>query len=237
MKGFFGMAECSRLMATNRAMWLCGVPLAVIAGCAVEPVTATNPDKVASTTEPAGGSSARASRHCVVAPSGATTCYATFTEAIAAATGGEITDAPADPKLVLDDERFAARINAIADRVARQAADPAASRIVPFSGVVIGIAYKDANFGDDTWVFNQPFGCDGNTATVDFEVQNLNTSPYTCCDFNDNISSFKSFSNCNTVLYEDWFFGGAATNGGTPISDMSYVGDAMNDRASSIRWF
>lgn len=228
MMGFVERAECSRRMAANRATWLSGVLLAVITGCGVEP-TGTSSDK-----EPASGSSARSSRHCVVAPSGETTCFGTFTEAIAVATAGEITDAPADPKLV-DQPGFAARINAIGERVKQSG--PAASGVVPFSQVVIGIAYKDAHAEGDTWVFIQPFGCDSNKSTVDFSVENLNTSPYTCCDFNDNISSFLAFNNCLMVLYEDWFFGGAATNGGTPIDGMGYVGDAMNDRASSIRWF
>lgn len=229
MMGFVETAERSNRMAANRAAWLSGALLAVIAGCAVEPAAGTSPDE-----EPAAGSSARSSRHCVVAPSGETTCFGTFTEAITTATAGEIADAPADPELV-DQPGFAARINAIGQRV--KLAGPAASGIVPFSSVVIGIAYKDKNFGGDTWVFIQPFGCNLNKFTVDFSVDNLNTDPYTCCDFNDNISSFNSFNDCLTVLYEDWHFGGAATNGGGPIEGMGYVGDAMNDRASSIRWF
>jgi len=229
MMGFVEMAERSNRMAANRATWLPGALIAAIAGCAVEPATDTSSEK-----QPASGSSARASRHCVVAPSGETTCFGTFTEAIAVATAGEIADAPADPKLV-DRPSFAARINAIGDRV--KLAGPAASGIAPRSDVVIGIAYKDAHFEGDTWVFIQPFGCNGNKSTVDFSVDNLNTSPFTCCDFNDNISSFNSFNGCLTVLYEDWMFGGAATNGGIPIEGMGYVGDAMNDRASSIRWF
>ncbi len=215
--------------------WLLGVLLAVIAGCAVEPATGANPEDEASPTKSASGSTARSSRHCVVAPSGETTCFGTFTEAIAVATAGEIPDVPADPRPV-DVPSFAARIKAIAERVAKQPAGRAASGIAPLANVVIGIVYKDANFGGDTWVFNQSIGCDGNVSTVDFTVPNLNANPFTRCDFNDNISSFHSFSNCQTVLYEDFFFGGAATNGGTPIADLSFVGSAMNDRASSIRW-
>lgn len=236
MMGFCGTIARSSGMAVNRATWLAGALLAVMAGCAVEPATGTASDQQATPGEPAAGSSARASRHCVVAPSGQTTCFGTFTEAIAVATDGEITDAPADPRLV-DEPSFTARINAIAERAANQPHDPAASGIAPRVNVVIGIAYKDANFNGDTWVFNQTQGCDGNFTTVEFSVFNLNTDPFTCCDFNDNISSFHSFSNCRTVLYEDWFFGGSATNGGVPTADLGYVGDAMNDRASSIRWF
>jgi len=224
-------------MAAHRTTWLVGALLAVVAGCAAEPAAGTGPDQAAAPEEPAAGSSARASRHCVMAPSGETTCFGTFTEAIAVATGGEITDAPADPALV-DQPSFAARINAIAERVASQPQDPTASGIAPRTNVVIGIVYMDSNFGGDTWVFIQPHGCDFNLSTIDFSVANLNTSPYDCCGgINDEIGSFQSFSGCQTVLYEDWMFMGSATNGGVPIVDMSFVGGAMDDRASSIRWF
>jgi len=207
-----------------------------MAGCAVEPAAGTTSDQQATPGEPAAGSSAHASRHCVMAPSGETTCFGTFTEAIAVATAGEITDAPADPALV-DQPSFGARINAIAERIASQPRDRAASGIAPRANVVIGIAYKDSNFGGDTWVFIQSHGCDFNLSTIDFSVANLNASPFDCCGFNDEIGSYRSFSGCQTVLYEDWFWTGAATNGGTPSVDESFVGGAMDDRASSIRWF
>jgi hypothetical protein len=176
--------------------------------------------------------------HCVSGSSGEAKCYSTFTDAIAAATGGEILDAPADPREALDDSRFAARLDAIAlRRAADRKSGAIEAHVRPASTVVIGISYLDANYGGNTWVWNEPYGCDGNTSTVDFWVPNLNTSPYSNYGFNDSISSFHSYSNCTTVLYDDWFWGGAATNGGFPIADMSYVGNAMNDRASSIRWY
>jgi hypothetical protein len=215
------------------------LPICVLAGCGMEPMSGTEPAAAAPPAASApSAATASPAQHCVSGPSGEATCYATFTEAIAAATGGEIADAPADARLALADERFANRINAIAlKRAADLQSGALAAHITPASTVVIGISYLDANYGGNTWVWNQPYGCDGNPYTIDFEVYNLNMSPYANYGFNDNISSFHSYSNCQTVLYEDWYWGGSATNGGVPIADMSWVGAAMNDRASSIRWF
>ena len=56
---------------------------------------------------------ANKNRHCVTDLSkrdDPTTCYDTFTAAIAAATGGRITDAPADLRVAMNDERFLARV-------------------------------------------------------------------------------------------------------------------------------
>jgi hypothetical protein len=56
-------------------------------------------------------------------------------------------------------------------------------------------------------------------------------------DINDNISSFHPYSNCATVLFNHWFFGGPATNDGVPVVDMPVLGPALNDQASSIVWY
>ena len=53
----------------------------------------------------------------------------------------------------------------------------------------------------------------------------------------DCISSFRPYGGCAVVLYENRDFWGAATNGGWPSWDFPYVGDAMNDKASSIRFY
>jgi hypothetical protein len=65
--------------------------------------------------------------------------------------------------------------------------------------------------------------------TMDFS-----TSSLVPLGWNDVISSFRSFSNCQTVLFEDINFGGSTTQ---KTVDLSFVGKAMNDRASSIQWF
>jgi hypothetical protein len=202
--------------------------LVLLAACAVDPSAEQGAgDQVVA---PSFG------QHCVVSPSSEITCFDSFTDAIATATGGEIQDAQTDAAVALADPGFAARINAIAARQDPQSA-LAPGGVGRAAMVVIGISYKDGNYGGNTWVWLQPTRCDFNSSTVDFEVPNLNTSPYSGSGFNDSISSFRSFNNCLTVLFEDWFYGGAVTSGGVPTLDMSYVGNAMNDRASSIRWY
>ena len=234
MRDHVGVTVQSRPMISKLAVWLCALPLAPVLGCAVEPATGHVSDDTANTPD-VNASSGGTSRHCVTPSSEVTTCYGTFTEAIAAATSGVIRDAPADPKDIVDESLFADRINAISQRnTARGRQSDSAGPIANASNeVVIGIVYKDANYHGDTWVFTKSAGCDG---LVHYGVGNLNTSPYTCCDFNDNISSFHSYSGCGTILYEHWFEMGVATNDEQYISDMDYVGGVMNDRASSISW-
>lgn len=177
-------------------------------------------------------------KHCAVDLQGETTCYATFNEAIAHATAGQLTDAvDADGKI--EPAAFARRVDGIATRRTANVAGGGTSNAV--GTTLIGVVYKAANFGtnEQTWTFFRPgnVGCDGNLNTSEFSVENLNTSPYTVSDMNDEISSFIGFSGCSLVLWSNWFFDGDATNNGVPLPFMSYVGDNMNDRASSIAWF
>ncbi len=209
------------------APWILSLPLS-LAACAVEPGDAA--------TAPAP--EAPELKHCAVELHGETTCYATFDDAVSRATAGRITDATRGAGHVMDDAAFAERVNALG---AARTASVAGGATTNVGTTLIGIVYKSADFSLDeqTWTFFVPgrLGCDGNLATSEFSVENLNTSPYTVSRINDGISSFRSFNNCRTVLWSDWFFGGAATNFGFPLEQTLYVGDAMNDRASSIAWF
>jgi hypothetical protein len=173
--------------------------------------------------------------HCVSTPDMQATCYATFTEAIAAATGGRIADAPARFADVIDSDDFAARINALA----RPRPADFATGTTPTTAaanVVVGIVNYDPDYRGKDWVFLQNVGCDGNPHTEEYQVVNLNTSPYTVSDINDNIRSFRSFSSCQMVLYTDWYFGGTPTNNGVPITNMNNLW-GLNDSASSIAWY
>lgn len=190
-------------------------------GCAVE--SGTTDDPTAST--PASGATAPAAPHCVQSVSSSQpSCFSSFTAAIAAATGQQITDAPADARAALSDPAFRARIDGLA-----AAPPPRGSAVLqPLTSVVIGIHYLDDNFGGTTYTVIADAGCDGNLSTIDWQIAAIQDP------WNDKISSFLAFSNCSEQLYEASNFGGAQT----PIAQsMSAVGPAMNDRASSIRWF
>ena len=192
----------------------------------------------ACTTEPSAPSTADpALTHCVATMSGDSACYATFTEAMAAATGGAITDAAADSHDAFADGTLTERL----DGLWRERAGAPRASLAPTPGngnIVIGIVYHDAGFHGKDWTFVATSGCEV-VGDASWAVQNLNTSPYTVSDMNDNISSFRSFAGCGTVLYADW-----KQNRENPVAgqtslvkDASFVGDALNDRASSIAWF
>jgi hypothetical protein len=69
--------------------------------------------------------------------------------------------------------------------------------------------------------------CTASTSDLDFYVNSMPGG------WNDVISSFHSYANCYTKLYEDNNRTGATYG---YVGDSSYVGNAMNDRASSISW-
>lgn len=174
--------------------------------------TAVSDAKLVSTTI---GGPGTLTPHCVGrVSSNEVSCYSTFREAIAFATGGAISDAP-EARAALADESFARRINALS--------------VAPRDGVVIGTMFVDANFQGASFTWTAGRACDGNASTLDYWVTSL-----VPVGWNDVISSFRSFSNCQTVLFEDVDFGGTST---PKEIDMSFVGGAMNDRASSIQWY
>jgi hypothetical protein len=152
--------------------------------------------------------------HCVSQiSSNDVSCYSSFREAIAFATGGMIVDAP-EANVALVDESFARRIDALS--------------VTINAGVVIGIDYEDAKWTGSTLTWTANIGCDGNIGFADFEAFSMPSG------WNDEITSFRSFSNCQTVLFEHNGFFGATTQ---KAVDLSFGGSAMDDRASSIRWF
>jgi hypothetical protein len=207
-------------MNWNQISRLFAVSAVFAAGCATDPdpgaeATTTAPNQAAPATGP----------HCVVhVPTGQTSCFDSFTQAISAATNGRIADAPADARAALADDSFRTRINALADATPRTLDRAVRPRLT----VVIAIQYEDAGFQGATLTSTADFGCDGNFGTIDFELAVMPSG------WNDEISSFSAFSNCAEVLYENGGFGGAQTQLAT---ELSYVGDALNDEASTIRWF
>ena len=92
---------------------------------------------------------------------------------------------------------------------------------------VIGIEYQHSNFGGATLTFTSSVTCYGYTHSY----SNLSY----LSGWNDTISSARAYSGCtHSYHYEHAYFGGAIVDCGTSCS---YVGGAMNDRTSSLRWF
>jgi hypothetical protein len=89
---------------------------------------------------------------------------------------------------------------------------------------VIGIEYTAANYGGASYIF-------GASATCSPATFGVTSMP---AGWNETISSARAFSGCNhSYHYEHTSYTGAVKDCGT---DCSYIGDALNDRTSSIRW-
>lgn len=160
-------------------------------------------------------------RSCVMdVSSGTTSCYRTFTEAIAEATGGKIADAPADASAGVKDPRLAARLNATSKKtntgtVNRVAAD-----------IVIGIEYEDSDFEDSSLIYSAPWGCTGPINDFDWGVASLPSG------WNDQIGSYRGYGGCWVRHFEHINYTGVFTAFDSGQADMGW----MDDEASSIQW-
>jgi hypothetical protein len=202
-----GMSLRPQAAAAMTAVGLCAA-VAVPASAQPNPNPAKSPNHL------------RASRHCVVhlAEQGRATCYDSFRKAIADASGWQITDAPDSAAGV--DPRLDARINALPGAKKRGAS--------ALGGIVLSIEYVDINFGSSTFTFTGNRECTGPISDLDYQYPDLAVRGW------DNvISSFKTYANCFVNHFENPNYGGIRTGyQGT----RSYIGDAMNDRTSSLQW-
>ncbi|PPI56019.1 hypothetical protein [Rathayibacter toxicus] len=102
---------------------------------------------------------------------------------------------------------------------------PAQSDVAPVASTVIGIFYENDNYGGAFYITSvAQNGCNGYA----YGYTNLAS-----ISWDDRITSFRSYSNCKTAIFEDTNYGGASYG---YYVNSSNVGAAMNDRASSIRW-
>ncbi|MGA2929299.1 MAG: hypothetical protein ABSG43_25580 [Solirubrobacteraceae bacterium] len=177
---------------------------------------------------------------------GGPTCYTSFRAAIAAATDGRVTDAPNNVATAMASRRLAAELNQTpsgdsisgttpmkTNQTSPTSSDSATSALrvaqtASSSSYVLGIEYVDANWQGSTFTWTGNHTCASTLSDIDYYVPSL--VPY---GWNDVISSFDSYSNCWTKLFENANFTGATYGF---ADSTSYVGDAMNDRASSIQF-
>jgi len=147
-----------------------------------------------------------------------TSCFETFTAAIAHATGGRVADAPNDAHAYATDV-------ALRDRVERIAG------LHPAAAYFIGAQYKDANYRGDVWVYYGDHPCAaGFGSSPEYEAAVMPSG------WNDEISSFIAGTGCKEVLYAE----GGCMGHESDVNQAdfeAYVGDAMNDQTSCIRWF
>ncbi|HEX3762888.1 MAG TPA: hypothetical protein VHW23_29530 [Kofleriaceae bacterium] len=189
-----------------------------LSGCAVDPsqgAAGDPPQASAGEAASSPGSRAHPGHHCVLSATSELSCFATFTEAMAAGSSGRIADAPSNVKAALSDPGFNARVDALA-------AAPAAQ-------IVVVILYDDTDQDGDSFAIWKGSGCDGDITTKDHDVASL--TPY---GWDDSVESLHSYSQCHTVLYANDNWTGARTG---KIGTSNNVGDIMSDEANSLEFY
>jgi len=151
--------------------------------------------------------------HCVrdLSRAGApTTCYNSFTTAIAKATGGRVTDAPGDARVAMRDRRLLAKLNAlpgakIKPKLTAKAtpkATPKAKAAARRAAVApITILFQDRGFQGSTLTFTSDRGCTGSLGDVDYRRDHV--------DFK--FGSFWAYRGCRLRLFEKPGWTGAST--------------------------
>jgi hypothetical protein len=136
------------------------------------------------------------------------TCYATFAEAIAQATGGAVR-LPANVTMVTQEQLDAGY-------QARQANGQVA---LAAATIIIGISYQNTSWSGGSVTHTASANCDRTT----WKIANVGSG------WNDQFGSAKHYSGCTGNYYEHASFGGAWVQ-------TWWSGGAMNDRTTSIRW-
>ncbi|MEU7043110.1 hypothetical protein AB0A77_18890 [Streptomyces varsoviensis] len=147
-------------------------------------------------------------KNCVLnVDSGSTRCFTTFREAVTFSTRGRIADAPASAKNVARDHELLDRLRGVSAGRGGLTAQ-------------LGILYKDWNYGGSSLILNGSGAC-----------ANGNGRDYTgeLVDWNDTVSSVAPVG-CWIELFVDAHQSGYHQEYQTSTA---YVGDSMNDRASS----
>ncbi|MEV8639397.1 hypothetical protein AB0395_47870 [Streptosporangium sp. NPDC051023] len=145
-----------------------------------------------------------------------------FTEAIADATGGRITDAPREAATAMADPEFDRRMNALG-----QTNDQATMR---GSWVPLSTEFEHGNYGGNSTTLHISYPA----CTPEHDVLtrvNLDVSE-NLGQWNDKISSFRSYGDCQVNHYEHFDFRGDSTD----WSNSSGWFGSMNDKTSSIEW-
>lgn len=139
-------------------------------------------------------------------------CFATFSEAIFAATSGRVQLAQSATPETVDEQTLNG------DKTTN-----ATFAISPNATFVIGLENEHINFQGATFTVSSGVTCVGFTHTFSFA---------NVAGWNDVISSARAFSNCNHSIHFDNIFSGSQIDCGTSCSSMG----AMNDHTTTVRW-
>lgn len=154
-------------------------------------------------------------QHCVVdvsAPNSKPTCYDSFTTAIAKATKGRVTDAPANVRTAMNDPKLNAQLND--------------TSFAPAGGFVASIEWDGKARTGSTMTYTAPSGCTDTLNDIDW------VKPYVGDAWNDRISSYRGYSNCWVRHWENPDYWGIGMGFDSGRDDLEY----MDNATSSIEW-
>lgn len=165
--------------------------------------------------------SAAPARHCAVnAGTGQAHCYPTFRKAIATASHGRVTNAPASAARAMHSHAFRARMRTLGSTEGTRSADGSAQK----DGVVQGTFFDDRDFGGDSLtVYGKNLCKDDDKVEYQYDLGD---------DWKNRISSVQPWGDCWVWLYPQPGLGGDRDG---PFKDNTGdIGTAMNDRTQSI---
>ncbi|MFJ7416893.1 hypothetical protein ACIQWZ_39805 [Streptomyces sp. NPDC098077] len=149
--------------------------------------------------------------HCVAQlETNKTTCYKTFRESVAAATGGRVTDAT---------QEKAARTPNFVDQLNKQASTRTSRTTANTS--LVAIMYEDPYYSGASSISVAPGPCTSN-GSWDWEWRSIATG------WNDRVSSFKLYSDCHLNAFEHFDFGGASQYFGTDTSSLGLLDNQIS---------
>jgi hypothetical protein len=191
---------------------------AALSGCMIDDAELPLDEGQTLEPEPLAGPEPEA-RHCVVQA-----------QAVPDGRGPESVPPPADAPRCFS--RFsqaielatAGRVKLPEDAIAVALDDAVLSTTSSAASYVIGIEYEHADYRGSTFIFTSSYSC------AEYSHY-LSAMP---SGWNDRISSARAFSGCyHSYHYEHIHAGGAVRDCGAACP---YIGDALNDRTSSIWW-
>ncbi|KJY41669.1 hypothetical protein VR41_11490 [Streptomyces sp. NRRL B-1568] len=171
----------------------------------------------------AGSGQTKAAQHCVVdTENGGTSCFSTYREAISFATKGRVADAPNDTRAAVHDKKLQERLSGPRSehgaKLSKNIKNARSATAAEYR--VLGTVYRDKDFGGGSYTYSGSVGCGWRYPEF-----------ATMADgWNDQVSSTSS-GQCDVTLYQHADFLGFSQ---TYRGNVPYVGDTMNDQASSV---
>lgn len=117
-------------------------------------------------------------------------------------------------------------IAAVAIPLSTQVAASAAPNVTYGSGNVVAEEFEHSNYGGGKFTIKLPFDCTATGSDTDYGFANMPSG------WDNVVSSFKNYHGCDANHFDGLGFTGASTG----LADTTtYIGNAMNDKTSSLK--